>query len=90
MHVSIMGGFGIVNLNKAIHLLILSLRRLIAATRVHLVDSVAIKCGYLEVNATKFYNVSGANRLLLIVREKVFEDLIDRAFFTNDKPHRPL
>lgn len=88
--VILMRWFGIIEGNIVINFLFRRLRRLITATRVHLIYFVAVECRDLEINAPKFDDVSDTHYLLLVVWKKVFEHFVNRAFFANDEPHRPL
>ena len=63
--------FSVVERNEAVNVLLLGLRRLVAAACVHLVNPVAIEGGDLEVNPPKLDDVSDSDDLLLIVREEV-------------------
>jgi hypothetical protein len=55
-----------------------------------LVNFVAIKSRDFEVYTPKLDDVSYPDDLLLVIREEVFEDLIDRTFLADDHPHSPL
>ena len=61
--------------------------RLIASAVVARINPVTLDLCYFEVYATKFYYVTDAHHLRLIIREEIFEHLVDGAFLPDDEPH---
>jgi hypothetical protein len=49
-----------------------------------------VKSANFEINAPELNDITHSDHLLLVVREKVLENLIDGTFLANDKPHGPL
>lgn len=75
--------FSVVKRYEALDVLFLSLGWLIAATCIHLIYLVAIKSRDLEVYASKLDDISHSNDLLLVVREEVLKDFVDRTLLAD-------
>lgn len=65
------------------------IRRLIARSIVDRVDLIALQRRYLEVYPSELHYISYPHHLRLVVWEKVFQDLVDGAFLSDNQPHRP-